>query len=117
MRSETALSHLCADHASQLQPIVALRPFLTFQKEDLRQYCQLNSVPWVEDPTNQDAMFARTRNRIALQGASNVLLSPINAVGFVLMSPVGTAGFVLVSPLDTVGFVPVFRQTSEVRCK
>jgi hypothetical protein len=68
MRTKTALSHLCADHAPQLQSIVALRPFLGFEKEDLQRYCQQNLVPWVEDPTNRDPAFARTRNRVDLQG-------------------------------------------------
>jgi hypothetical protein len=68
MRTKTALSHLCADHAPELQSIVALRPFLGFEKEDLRRYCQQNLVPWVEDPTNRDPAFARTRNRVDLQG-------------------------------------------------
>jgi tRNA(Ile)-lysidine synthase len=39
-----------------------LRPFLTVSKDDLRGYCQAETIPFADDPTNDD--MSRPRNRI-----------------------------------------------------
>lgn len=43
-----------------------LRPLLTARRDDLRAILAARGVPWAEDPTNEDATFARIRARRAL---------------------------------------------------
>lgn len=43
-----------------------LRPLLGARRADLRGYLKARGVPWVEDPSNEDAGFARVRARHAL---------------------------------------------------
>lgn len=43
------------------------RPFWKRQREALRAYLWRHGVDWVEDPTNDDAAFDRTRARAALE--------------------------------------------------
>jgi tRNA(Ile)-lysidine synthase len=39
------------------------RPFLTTTKEEFETWCQRKSVPFIEDPSNQDQKFARNLMR------------------------------------------------------
>ena len=43
---------------------VFLRPFISFSRKQIRKSLQLNSVPWVEDETNQEAKYLRNRLRL-----------------------------------------------------
>ncbi|MEM1132198.1 MAG: tRNA lysidine(34) synthetase TilS [Pseudomonadota bacterium] len=43
-----------------------VRPLLTVGKADLIAYCQRHSIPFVEDPSNQDSRFDRARLRSQL---------------------------------------------------
>lgn len=45
-----------------------VRPLLGERREDLRHYCRVLQVPWVDDPTNEDRSFDRVRMR-QLMGA------------------------------------------------
>lgn len=45
-----------------------LRPLLAFPRDRLRQYAQVNQLPWVEDPTNSD--LAQDRNYLRHRVAS-----------------------------------------------
>ncbi|GMH13681.1 hypothetical protein Nepgr_015522 [Nepenthes gracilis] len=61
--------------------IVLVRPLLEFSKEDLYKICEGDNKKWVEDPTNQSALFARNRIRMALSDmASSKFKSEIQAV-------------------------------------
>lgn len=40
-----------------------LRPLLGFEKSNLQDYLRHEGMPWVEDPTNRNERFARTRVR------------------------------------------------------
>lgn len=71
MRAQTALSHLASDHAAPLQRLTVIRPFLRYEKRHLREYCEANCVPWVEDPTNSDPRFMRSRHRTELSGMAS----------------------------------------------
>lgn len=44
------------------------RPFLTFRRQDLRDWLQSEGVPWIEDPSNEDMAFDRIKARKALEG-------------------------------------------------
>ena len=46
-----------------------LRPLLAIPRDALRDYLRARNHPWVEDPTNTDPRFARTRMRTALTAA------------------------------------------------
>lgn len=64
------MSHLAGDHTADLQGITVVRPFLQFEKRHMQDYCTANAVPWVEDPTNSNPAYMRTRHRIELAGTS-----------------------------------------------
>lgn len=40
-----------------------IRPLLGITPQDLRNYLQANSLTWIEDPSNQDSIYERTRVR------------------------------------------------------
>jgi len=50
-----------AIHHQHAAPIV--RPLLGITPQDLRIYLQANSLTWIEDPSNQDSFYERTRVR------------------------------------------------------
>ncbi|KAG5564712.1 hypothetical protein RHGRI_000791 [Rhododendron griersonianum] len=69
------------DEASNSHGILLVRPLLEFLKDDMYKICQGDNQEWVEDPTNQSALFARNRIRIALKKLSSYMLnSDIQAV-------------------------------------
>lgn len=79
MREAIAISHLASCHTPELQQILALRPFLSFTKTELKLYCRANDVPWMEDPTNQDQTYLRAFNRSrlgAIAALSRTLVQP-----------------------------------------
>jgi tRNA(Ile)-lysidine synthase len=49
-----------------------LRPLLEVRRADLRQWCESNAVPFVDDPSNEDRRFDRVRMRHALASADLV---------------------------------------------
>lgn len=48
-----------------------IRPFRLTRKKDFNMWCTKNSIPWIEDPSNQDHKF--TRNYIRNQMMPHVL--------------------------------------------
>jgi tRNA(Ile)-lysidine synthase len=44
-----------------------IRPLLSFPKKDLENYLQENKVPWIHDPSNDNASFERVRVRHLFQ--------------------------------------------------
>ncbi|CAN1772750.1 tRNA(Ile)-lysidine synthase [Linum perenne] len=50
---------------------LVVRPLLHFSKEDMYKICQAGNQEWVEDPTNQNPLYARNRIRIALAKLSS----------------------------------------------
>ncbi len=46
--------------------VVWARPLLTVARQDLRDYLRRRGIGWVEDPTNDDASYARVRARRAM---------------------------------------------------
>ena len=44
-----------------------IRPLLTFEKKDLKIVCKANDINWVEDPTNYNINFKRTKARFISQ--------------------------------------------------
>lgn len=47
--------------------VVFQRPFLQQSRQELRAYLTRHGVPWVNDPTNDDATYTRTKARRALK--------------------------------------------------
>lgn len=47
--------------------VVWSRPLLLHGRDELRAYLRRHAIPWVEDPTNEDAGFTRIRARRALK--------------------------------------------------
>jgi tRNA(Ile)-lysidine synthase len=47
--------------------VTFLRPFLQASRADLRGFLQRHGLAWVDDPTNDDETYTRTRARRALQ--------------------------------------------------
>lgn len=56
-------------HAS----VRVLRPLLATTRDALRDYLHAHNQPWVEDPTNTDPRFARTRARADLANAPTAM--------------------------------------------
>jgi tRNA(Ile)-lysidine synthase len=48
-----------------------IRPFRLTRKNELKLWCATNSIPWIEDPSNQESKF--TRNYIRNQMMPHVL--------------------------------------------
>ena len=53
-----------------------LRPLLEIPRSELRKYCRDIGQTWVDDPTNDDPDYARTRMRQALVALSQAGLEP-----------------------------------------
>ena len=68
MRPMTSMSHLLNSHEPDLQRLKVLRPFLNLTRQDLQTYSEENDVEWLEDPTNRDRTYMRTRMRNMLRG-------------------------------------------------
>lgn len=68
MRPMTSMSHLLNSHEPELQKLPVLRPFLNLTRDDLQRYSEENGIEWMEDPTNKDTTYMRTRMRNMLQG-------------------------------------------------
>ncbi|KAI3714633.1 hypothetical protein L6452_21591 [Arctium lappa] len=51
--------------------ILLVRPLLDFSKQDLYKICEGCKQNWVEDPTNQNTIFARNRIRMSLGNLSS----------------------------------------------
>ena len=49
-----------------------LRPCLGMRRAELRHYARVLQVPWVEDPSNDDPIFARARVRAALPALADL---------------------------------------------
>ena len=64
----TSMSHLLGSHEPELQKLQVLRPFLNLTRQDLQAYSEEHGITWVEDPTNSDRRYMRTRMRDMLQG-------------------------------------------------
>lgn len=47
--------------------VVLLRPLLAIRRAALRDYCETNKIPLIDDPSNEDTQFERVRVRQALQ--------------------------------------------------
>lgn len=47
----------------KLNEFIIVRPLLHQSKEQLRQYCRENEVPWIEDETNHDLTYERNKIR------------------------------------------------------
>lgn len=48
------------------EKLTLLRPFLALPKEELLDYCAANTIPYVNDPSNQNDRFARVRLRASM---------------------------------------------------
>lgn len=68
MRPMTSMSHLLNSHEPALQQLKVVRPFLNLTREELQVYSEEAGIEWVEDPTNQDTNYMRTRMRNMLRG-------------------------------------------------
>lgn len=75
MRPSTSMAHLLNKHAMHAQKLSVIRPFLELTREDLRTFCVENELEWVEDPTNSDEKYMRTRMRNLLAGATRPLFA------------------------------------------
>ncbi|KAI3711610.1 hypothetical protein L1987_70149 [Smallanthus sonchifolius] len=63
--------------------ILLVRPLLDFSKQDLYKICEGGKQEWVEDPTNQNTIFARNRIRMSLRNSSSsVFKSELQAIIF-----------------------------------
>ncbi|MFS7991031.1 putative tRNA(Ile)-lysidine synthetase [Helianthus anomalus] len=61
--------------------ILLVRPLLDFSKHDLYKVCEAEKQEWVEDPTNQNTIFARNRIRMSLRDlSSSIFKSELQAV-------------------------------------
>ncbi|KAK1413894.1 hypothetical protein QVD17_29631 [Tagetes erecta] len=61
--------------------ILLVRPLLDFSKQDLYKICEGSKQEWVEDPTNQNTLFARNRIRMSLRNlSSSIVKSELQAV-------------------------------------
>ncbi|XP_061950699.1 uncharacterized protein LOC133673817 isoform X5 [Populus nigra] len=56
---------------SKNKGILIVRPLLHFSKEILYKVCQESGQDWVEDPTNQNTVYARNRIRMSLGNLSS----------------------------------------------
>ncbi|XP_068649340.1 uncharacterized protein [Aristolochia californica] len=71
----------CYEEKSSSNGILVVRPLLDLRKEDMYEICQVARQEWVEDPTNQKAIFARNRIRMSLRNiSSGVFRSEMQAV-------------------------------------
>lgn len=68
MRPLTSMSHLLNSHTAEAQALSVVRPFLELTREDLQAFCTDNELDWVEDPSNSDEKYMRTRMRNLLNG-------------------------------------------------
>lgn len=73
MRPLTSMAHLLNRHTTHTQALGVVRPFLGLTREDLRAFCIDNNLEWVEDPSNSDEKYMRTRMRNRLAGTENIL--------------------------------------------
>lgn len=71
MRPLTSMSHLLNSHSPESQALTVLRPFLELTRDDLQAFCCENELDWVEDPSNSDMKYMRTRMRQLLNGAKS----------------------------------------------
>lgn len=69
MRPLTSMSHLLNVHTPQAQQLGVVRPFLGLTRDDLQSFCTDNDLQWLEDPSNTDEKYMRTRMRNLLNGA------------------------------------------------
>ncbi|KAI3814543.1 hypothetical protein L1987_14183 [Smallanthus sonchifolius] len=61
--------------------ILLVRPLLDFSKQDLYKICEEGKQEWVEDPTNQNTIFARNRIRMSLRNlSSSIFKSELQAI-------------------------------------
>ncbi|XP_076911600.1 uncharacterized protein LOC143569618 isoform X1 [Bidens hawaiensis] len=61
--------------------MLLVRPLLDLSKQDLYKICEGEKQEWVEDPTNQNTIFARNRIRMALKNlSSSTFKSELQAV-------------------------------------
>ncbi|XP_024979228.1 uncharacterized protein LOC112516426 isoform X2 [Cynara cardunculus var. scolymus] len=61
--------------------ILVVRPLLDFSKQDLYKICEGGKQNWVEDPTNQNTIFARNRIRMSLGNlSSSIFKSELQAI-------------------------------------
>ncbi len=57
-----------------------LRPLLTLDKSDLVTVCRCEGVEWVEDPTNQTALYTRNHYRQLLEKEDPQLLESVQTL-------------------------------------
>ncbi|KAC9599081.1 hypothetical protein R6Q59_013314 [Mikania micrantha] len=63
--------------------ILLVRPLLDFSKQDLYKICEGGKQEWVEDPTNQNTIFARNRIRMSLRNlSSSIFRSELQGIIF-----------------------------------
>ncbi len=51
--------------------VFILRPLLSLRRTDLQAWLEVQGVRWLDDPSNADLRFGRTRARVALREASS----------------------------------------------
>ncbi len=54
----------------QLRGVTLLRPMLDMRREQTRSLCAARSIAFIDDPSNEDTVFARVRVRASLAGNS-----------------------------------------------
>ncbi len=70
---EAGLDGLCGMQPLQRQDgLTWLRPLLAQTRADLRAYLTRHGVRWIDDPTNEDPRFLRTRARAALAALAGI---------------------------------------------
>lgn len=57
-------------------PLLLARPLLGFERRRLREFLLSRRQPWIEDPMNADARFARVRIRLAWPQLAELGLTP-----------------------------------------
>ncbi|KAL6573577.1 hypothetical protein OROHE_002036 [Orobanche hederae] len=68
-------------HDGTSNSILLVRPLLDFSKQDLYKICEAGKQKWVEDPTNQNTIFARNRIRKSLGTlSSSIFKSELQAI-------------------------------------
>ncbi|KAK1314324.1 hypothetical protein QJS10_CPA06g00677 [Acorus calamus] len=61
----------CPEEDSANDGILLVRPLLDFSKDNMYNVCRGVRQEWVEDPTNQNPLFARNRIRMSLRSLSS----------------------------------------------
>jgi tRNA(Ile)-lysidine synthase TilS/MesJ len=69
MRDRVAVSHVLGQHEPAQQAFMVARPLLAVPRVVLRRFCEMHRAAFVDDPSNKDEHFLRTRLRRMMDSA------------------------------------------------